>query len=403
MISNVLQEFQTSMGCEQCKNVRRKSIYEIESSKTFENLPTEIVFEIFDRLEATTIFTSLHNVCRRLNKLISIYDRFDLRLNSISISDFGKILKSIRPEQIVSLTLSGDATNSCLIEFFLKTTRLEQFQRVRRLTLINVDETQKLIDIVRAVPSKLQHLSIDNKQQFLDRTLNDILMKTLRRTNIETFSMSLQRNENFIWTSSNSIREIRFNGVCSLSLFRTILKFSTNLNVFQADDLDFDDEKPIENVQTLKSLSLIYARTELSRLETFLSQFSSLVHLKFFNVYDFNSFDNFSPSSSFDGSFWRKIVRNIDKFELILTTDEQIDSDFIFQSFRNEFWRRIDFQIGIEQIDDVNILYSLPFGHSSFFLDQKNRSIIDDHANLRRKPMENVKKLRIDLNFLIPT
>ncbi|CAF1597528.1 unnamed protein product [Adineta ricciae] len=43
---------------------------------TFSTLPVELVYRIMDHQNELTLFCSMHNICRRLNKILSTYERY---------------------------------------------------------------------------------------------------------------------------------------------------------------------------------------------------------------------------------------------------------------------------------------------------------------------------------------
>jgi hypothetical protein len=68
-----------------------------------------------------------------------IYIDYQLNFKSISISGFRQICRNVRPEQVVSLTLSDANNTSGQSELFFSHFRIEQFIRLRSRTLIEIE------------------------------------------------------------------------------------------------------------------------------------------------------------------------------------------------------------------------------------------------------------------------
>ena len=50
-------------------------------------LPIEIIYRILDNLDDYTLFCAASNVCIRLNRILNTYDRYQVRLIEIIISN----------------------------------------------------------------------------------------------------------------------------------------------------------------------------------------------------------------------------------------------------------------------------------------------------------------------------
>ena len=332
---------------------------------TLDNLPVELIYSIFDQLDTYTIFTSLYNVCTRLNSIIHVYDQYKLNFKSISLADFHYICSLIRPEQIISLTLSDGNDNVGSVELFLKNFRIDSMKRLRSLTLVNIDDNEQMIRIFLSLTDQLQILSIENSNENYNNICIEILMTTIGKESLTKLSLDIERNRilnpTIIWPEECFLREIKFVGICNMSLFRNILLCSPNLKKFQAFDIDLDDEwtdqdenedgeieqrqmHPISNASNLTSLSLIYARNEMEKLEWLLPQFTELKYLKYLNVYDFRIESIYeSDYSLIDGERWEKFyltVINLNLYLLfILMTMMMIPGMFIiiYQHFKQNF------------------------------------------------------------------
>ncbi|CAF4738724.1 unnamed protein product [Rotaria magnacalcarata] len=69
-------------------------------------LPIEVLYRIFDYLDAQTILLSLQYICRRLRDVSEKYDRYSLDFENISMVQMWHVCRLIRSESILSLNLS---------------------------------------------------------------------------------------------------------------------------------------------------------------------------------------------------------------------------------------------------------------------------------------------------------
>ncbi|CAF4899567.1 unnamed protein product, partial [Rotaria socialis] len=111
-----------------------------DAGPSFSTLPVELLYQIFDYLDAPTIFLSVRSTCSRLKAIVNTYDRFNLNLSSISKPDFHIICSSIHPSNIILLTLSDDSHTPDQIELFLSLFCIRQFNQLRSLTLCAIEE-----------------------------------------------------------------------------------------------------------------------------------------------------------------------------------------------------------------------------------------------------------------------
>lgn len=392
------------------------------SSSTLDTLPVELIYHLLDQLDAFTIFTSLYNVCTRFNSIIQSYDQYHLHFKSIPMSYFHRVCSVIRPEQVVSLTLSDGHDNVGLVKLFLDKFQMESFRRLRTLTLINVADNEQISKIFLSVTDQLQRLSIENVNETYNETVMDILLTLIGKPTLQTLILDIERerllNSPIIWTAECSLREIRLVGLCNITLFRNILVGSPNLEIFEAFDIDLDDEwvdddddednptghremLPITNASNIKSLSLVYARNDMEKLEWFLSQFTALTHLKYLNIYDYHPGSvDVSDYSVFDGQRWEKLLGHCKRFEFILTAhldDQHWNNHRALATFQTRFWQEKNWQIALEQFESVLLLYSIPFVHHSYHYDRAVFSSMPNNRFLLSKSMENITKLRINL------
>lgn len=102
-------------------------------------LPVELIHSVFSYFSADEILHSFGNISEYVDEILSMYSNYSWQCQSIRRSDFDSIIRCIRPEQIVSLTLCDDEDTPGQSELFLSHFHLEQFIHLRILKLIHLE------------------------------------------------------------------------------------------------------------------------------------------------------------------------------------------------------------------------------------------------------------------------
>lgn len=105
----------------------------------FDRLPAELLHILFNYFSASELLFTFHNVNDYVNATLESYSAYQLDFQSMSKFHFRRICRHIRPEQVISLTLSDGDDTPGLSEVFFSRFRMEQFIRLRSLTLIGIE------------------------------------------------------------------------------------------------------------------------------------------------------------------------------------------------------------------------------------------------------------------------
>jgi hypothetical protein len=105
----------------------------------FDQLPAELLHIVFNYFSASELLFTFHNVSDYVNATLESYSTYQLDFQSISKFHFRRLCRHVRPEQVISLTLSDGDDTPGLSEVFLSRFRMEQFIRLRSLTLIEIE------------------------------------------------------------------------------------------------------------------------------------------------------------------------------------------------------------------------------------------------------------------------
>jgi hypothetical protein len=105
----------------------------------FDQLPVELLHAIFHYFSASELLFTFHNVNDYINATLESYTNYQLNFKSISMFHFRRICRHVRPEQVVSLTLSDANDTSGQSELFFSYFQIEQFIRLQSLTLVEIE------------------------------------------------------------------------------------------------------------------------------------------------------------------------------------------------------------------------------------------------------------------------
>jgi hypothetical protein len=119
-----------------------------------------------------------------VDEVLRSYSAYRLDLKSIGRSDFNLLCHCIRPDQVISLTLSDDADTPGQSKLFFSRFRIEEFTQLRSLTLIQVE-----IDSLKLILSYLHKLdqlhSLSINVQAISHVQNQLINSYLRHLKLE--------------------------------------------------------------------------------------------------------------------------------------------------------------------------------------------------------------------------
>ena len=438
------------------KTNKAKILPKSYSTRNLNDLPVEIIYKILDELDLPTVFTSLYHVCKHLDQVLLTYNQYHVNLKKLSFKNLQLISTRLRPEQITALTLSDDESCLGLLEFFLSKYPIDKCQRLRSVTLtqINNEElvNQILIPLVdrRSLPNLTSVKIIDTEESYGEIFL-DIITSLLSKPSIRDvyFDLSYFRTTSnpLQWEDESSIKRLTFVGSCSVNFLRTTFTYVPQLETLKIDDLDFDEEinmnlnvlipnhddtlesiedqnvefdeqlnanenplpreeryAEIHSPNQLKSLIINGSTINMAKLEWFLKEMPNLKHFRLLTA------TMYDDESILDGQRWENLVFTLDKFEFVfvvgLSQDSTWSIDQCLDQYRSPFWiEDKKWFVSIEKYDQDVILYSLPY-RNYFFLTKTDsvefeyRSNDEHHSNLQSQSMDLVNDLYIDVSAM---
>ncbi|UJR07083.1 hypothetical protein I4U23_011371 [Adineta vaga] len=310
-----------------------------------DSLPVEILYRIFDNLDAQTIIFSVRCVCRLFGNVVHTYDRYRLDFKSIYLSDFHLLCRLIHPQNVRSLILCNSEYTPNEINLFLSTVRLRQFTRLHSLTLIDIEEFQMNMILKRINLDLLKSFSL-HIHKYDDRraktTLN-FLSSIVTNSNIRNLELNIKPNRlcDISWPIHCRIKylsindDISFNDLCQILTcspqLRTLIIGGKLLNYMIQSTSSQKYSFPQLTSVTFNDLNLTN-----NELELFLLSTPSLIYLKVIG-------DKFL----IDGNRWEQFIEinlsQLDRFEFFMNVpvvqkQTHADLDAIIQSFQSPFW-----------------------------------------------------------------
>ncbi|CAF1076111.1 unnamed protein product [Adineta steineri] len=270
------------------------------------DFPVEIFHRIFDYLDTRTIIRSLRCVCRQLNGIVSIYNRYETDLTLFTKVQCEFILQSIRCENIISLIFSADfKEQSDKADYLLTILSIQQFPCLRSLTLlhINKNELDRFLPYMINLP--LISLSIQLSGPFQTASLSSL---STAITQWKLQKLHVLDNFNLIkilpWPIDCNLNHLTITS-CTDQEYHSILEHSPFLRTFVMEYCLVINTIPSVNslYPQLTSLEMNYSSLSFEQLNYLLSLTPSLVHLKLINhTYYF--------SSLFDGNRWEELIQS---------------------------------------------------------------------------------------------
>ncbi len=120
----------------------------------FDLFPVELVHNLFTYFWSDEILYSFFNINDHLNAIILSYYSHKINFQSIGKRHFDILCRLIRPDQLISLTLSDDDGTPDQSKLFFSHFHIEPFVYLRSFTLLDVE-----IDSLKSISSKLNKLN----------------------------------------------------------------------------------------------------------------------------------------------------------------------------------------------------------------------------------------------------
>lgn len=123
------------------------------SVSSFNQLPVELLYTIFDYFYTDEILHSFFHLNNHVDDVIHTYSSHRFNFQLIQKSDFDHVCQVVKPNQVISLRLSNNSNIPNQSKLFLSYFSLERFHRLRSLYLLDID-----LVILKLIISELHKL-----------------------------------------------------------------------------------------------------------------------------------------------------------------------------------------------------------------------------------------------------
>ena len=377
---------------------------------SLETLPAELLYRIADYLDVQTVLLSFRYVCTKFHTIVDQSYRRELHLSSgLARNDFDRLCSWINPSTLLSITLLNNEETPGQILLFFSRFHLEQFIRLRSLTLIDIDaqDCQTILRHTRAKSLKKLSLQLQGKRNrpILEFLSEFICRSDLQSLTLNTFAHSI---EEIFLCAQSELQHLTI-GVCTYEEYQTILRSCPQLRTLVLDDCWINEDNFVEvscSSSSLISLAIKETNRSISQLHHLLSLTPSLRSLQLVNSSStghclihggkWEEFlrEKFSQLTQFDFLFYRRSLKTF-------TSHAEIDS--VLGSFRSVFWleekRWFVTYDYVKQIHQTRF-YSIPYPITAFeyHLHAENISFSTSvGTDLQSILMDRVHRLSIDL------
>lgn len=215
-----------------------------------DQLPVELVHALFGYFVAHEIFVTFSDLSSYINSILYSYSAYRLDFKSIRKDHFDLVCRRIRPEQVISLTLSDDQDTPGQSEIFFSHFQIKQFTQLRHLTLIMIE-----FKSLESIRSKLYKLN-----QLCSLSLGAAIIRCQGEN--QTYDINLLSYKNYTQVLSRLRR---------LDLNRDIVMPLLPLRQFYFLKFEIDSSEELERIfqcsSQLKSLSIRLNMDHWSRLD----------------------------------------------------------------------------------------------------------------------------------------
>jgi len=307
---------------------------------SIEILPVEIFHRIFDNLDTETILLSIRLVCRLFRSIFHYFKRYYFEFKIKTKRNFHLFCRLIKPENVISLTLSDNEHIPNQIYLFISLISLRQFTRLHSINFLGIDEYQLNIILKRIHLNSLISFSL-NIQKYDDRrkkTTLHFLSSIMTKSNLRKIELNIKydRISNIVWPLNCNIRYLIINEDIYLDDLCRILSNSSQLHTLILKENIINDKIVTSSFPQLTSLTIERLDITIDKLESLLLLTPSLIYLKLIG-----------EGNLCDGKRWEEFIQinlsHLDKFEFFINISRSInrtreDLELIIESFRTPFW-----------------------------------------------------------------
>lgn len=393
----------------------------ITNDSFLEALPIEILYRIYDELDAETILFSMRCVSKKFYLITSNYDRYELDFCYVSRSSIPAMARLIDPKNVISLKLSDEERTNGQIELFLSYFPIEEFLRLQTLTLhyVNDEDMDKFHKCVKKYYLRKMSVSFseyesNNAKKFLTTTLLCNTLHTLELLDGDDVITGMR------WPNRSKVESIIIHGKCNWDIAYFIISHSPYLRKLvlkyvskEESDENIIIEPDMKQCDNLTSLSLsVNSEITMDDMELFLALFPKLTYLQLSGpLYG-------AHSSLLNGNRWEHLIQTklllLNRFEFYLIHFSRVGTDCptletLIEPFRTSFW--LENKSSIIKCDEEHNkdykklhLYTIPTFRNEFDYSHQRSKIVYSLSNIvdnNQPVIFNTKTLILELNEVI--
>ena len=348
----------------------------------FEELPNELILDVFDYCHLVDLLRIFYNLNTRLNILLSQSTTNSHRdFRSLSKTNYETIYQEYHPtidDQVISIHLADDDTTPNLPEIFFSNHCIASyFPHLQSLTLSSLASSKTLYDIVE----QCAHLSCLIELKFFQCRVNnptyDIINSIWKLANLIhcTIDEDMLQGGCFseLCQTSSSMKYLAIENVnCDFQCLNDILQRTPSLEYLSIKIVSTDPSETFPLALPLLTGLRLCFRGSLGSLKNLFAQMPNLQSLTYNR-----------SALPLRGHEWEEIFNrylpNIEQFRLRMNctfppTDDLEDKiDQLLQTFRTDFWlKKHQWYVQCDW-NDLNPgfhikLYTLPYRFSDFHL-----------------------------------
>ena len=362
----------------------------------FELLPNELIYLVFNYLNANDIFNGVSNLNCRFTALLGTYTEYKVDFRSINKDVYDFVCSLLVPSHVQTLYLSNKRNTHGLIQNFFNRFSLSSFSsRLRLLSLKSCSENglKEIINqlhlltkltIFSFVANAGVDISLDSRRQLVQAIAQ---LPHLKQCTIKIY------NDQLIF---DDISELIFQsleyvclGISSLDQLVYLCRCAPHLKRLVIDAV-IQERLNINDYSSLANLTHLSIRTDASmeELERLLIKARSLISLSLVC-------SNFDCR---DGSRWQQLLSKIhlSKFRFLFFTDPSPAMDPLINPFHGKFWLEHGWYFCYQQlkINGYINLYTIPYPTSSFLLELSDKCTVATTTTVdAMKIFESVREL----------
>ena len=339
-------------------------------------LPVELLFRIFDDLDAVTLLLSLAQTCRQLRALVHSYDRLSVDVALLSKPQFHCLLNVINPHNVTSLTLASLEETPDALSIFCSHYRRRPFDRLRVLAMHRISERdlENIRECIEPTFLTSLTLTVTRRGHIRTGTYADLISSIVANPDIRRLGIGIQSDivKQIQWPNTNTIKQLKVYSWLGMDNLCIMLEHLPHLQILSLEDITNNltsNQTKVkgfpEKFRQLRSLTVDrFDASSTDDVKYLLSLTSSLTHLKLVGDGDYR-----------DGERWEQFIPlnlpHLQRFEFffkIKLSDlpASVDAKSIVSSFRSPFWLEekkwiVHDEISLTRgVGPVLNLYSLP-------------------------------------------